>query len=419
MPNLVQLTYSSVASRRFRPSELRELLALSRQHNHELGVTGILLYADGSFFQVLEGATETVEKLFDVIARDKRHRQVTEIIKEPIAQRDFGEWTMGYTELTDEEANAILGANDFFINGNTFTQLQHNRARKLLQAFKEGRWRSRLSGGSSATVDVIDQAGNGPADAHVPEVTHPMPIRDHYSFAYQPIVDVSSRTIFSYEALIRGINNEPARDVLKKIPAADMHHFDELSRKQAIRIAAHLGLHTHLNLNFLPRSIENSPTAITSLLEVTEHLGIRPEQIVVEILEREIISDYTLFNDIINECRSAGVVFAIDDFGSGYAGLKMLAEFQPNLIKIDMDLIRDIHHRGPRQAILRGILRTCHDLGIDIIAEGVETTEEYQWLYNEGITLYQGNLFARPSFEKLAQKFSMPLKQAVTDGIIH
>lgn len=187
-----------------------------------------------------------------------------------------------------------------------------------------------------------------------------------------------------------------------------MHRFDEQSRLYAIRLAAHLGLNTRLNLNFLPRSTETSPCVISSLLKTCTECGLRADQIVIEILEREIISDYNAFQTVINESRGAGVIFAIDDFGSGYAGLNLLAEFQPNLIKLDMQLVREIQHKGPRQAIVRGIQRTCEDLGIDIIAEGVESTGEYHWLKDEGIALFQGDLLAKPGFESLAQEFVIP-----------
>jgi EAL domain-containing protein (putative c-di-GMP-specific phosphodiesterase class I) len=90
---------------------------------------------------------------------------------------------------------------------------------------------------------------------------------------------------------------------------------------------------------------------------------------------------------------------AIDDFGAGYSGLNLLADFQPDQIKLDMKLVRGIERHGPRQAIVRAIDQACQDLGIDVIAEGVETVEEYAWLANQGIKLFQGYLFAKPAFE--------------------
>jgi len=111
------------------------------------------------------------------------------------------------------------------------------------------------------------------------------------------------------------------------------------------------------------------------------------------------------FIETINQYRSSGVSIAIDDFGSGYSGLNLLADFQPDSIKIDMTLVRNIHARGPRQAIVRGIVRTCRDLGIDIVTEGVETEGEFLWCADEGIELFQGFFFAKPGFEHLPVAF--------------
>ncbi len=208
--------------------------------------------------------------------------------------------------------------------------------------------------------------------------------------------------------MIRGLNNELAEEVLNRVPTGEMHRFDERSRVLAIELAAHLGLSTHLDLNFLPLSVKSSSTAITSILEAADRRGIPHERIVLEILESEIIGDLSGFQAAVDEYRGSGLVFAIDDFGAGYAGLNLLADFQPNIIKLDMHLVRGIERKGPRQAIVRGILRTCRDLGIDIIAEGVETLEEYEWLRSEGIELFQGMLFAEPAFERLSKSIRLP-----------
>lgn len=211
-----------------------------------------------------------------------------------------------------------------------------------------------------------------------------------------------------YEALIRGRNNESAATVLARVDPADMHTFDEQCRKVAIGMAAQMGLTTHLNLNFLPLSIETSPTVISSMLAAAARHQIDPGQLILEILEREIITDYEGFKQAMNRHRDSGMKVAIDDFGAGYAGLNLLSEFQPEFIKLDMHLVRGIESNGPRQAIVRGIIRTCVDLGIDIIAEGVETINEFQWLYQEGIKFHQGLLFAEPAFEQLPRTFNLP-----------
>ena len=229
-----------------------------------------------------------------------------------------------------------------------------------------------------------------------------------YAFAFQPIIHAPSRSIYSYEALIRGPAGETAASVLQQVEPSATHAFREQQRIAALESAARLGLRTRININFQPSDIAHSATAISSLLAAAERCRIPFESIILEVLESEIIRDSGDFSARMNPYRTSGLTFAIDDFGAGYAGLNLLADFQPNLIKIDMNLVRGIESNGPRQAILRGIVRTCLDLGIDIIAEGVETAEEYDWFRREGIELFQGFLLAKPEFDRLPTDFHLP-----------
>ena len=227
------------------------------------------------------------------------------------------------------------------------------------------------------------------------------PIWPEFSFAYQPIVNVRTRTVESYEALVRGPGGRSAGEVFSKISEADKYRFDEMLRISAVKLAGEIGIKCHLNLNFLPRSLSFSETAISSTLEAARSAGIPISSIVIEITENEIIDNVTWFRDNIIKYREEGVNFSIDDFGAGYSGLNLLADFQPESVKIDMSLVHDIESNGPRQAIVRGIIRTCQDLGIDLIAEGVETNAECKWFFDEGIDRMQGYFLARPGFETL------------------
>ena len=121
----------------------------ARRKNAQRSVTGMLLYTSGSFFQVLEGEEETVTELFAIIAPDRRHKNATMIIREPIARRAFGDWTMGFAEMDASELAHIEGLNDFLHPGNSLTKLQPGRASKLLAAFAQGRWRARVEGGAN------------------------------------------------------------------------------------------------------------------------------------------------------------------------------------------------------------------------------------------------------------------------------
>lgn len=222
-----------------------------------------------------------------------------------------------------------------------------------------------------------------------------------FSFAFQPIVNVELGIIHAFEALVRGENNESAWSVFKGVSPEKMHSFDAMLRDKAIPLAKALGIECNLNLNLMPAGFEMSDDVIDSTISSAYACGMSPDKLTLEITETEMIKDYRVFSKRISKYRTLGVKFSIDDFGAGYSGLNMLAEFQPDDIKLDMTLIRDIHINGPRQAIIRGIIRTCQDLGIDIVAEGVEVVEEYWWCKHEGIDLYQGYLFAKPGFQKL------------------
>lgn len=222
-----------------------------------------------------------------------------------------------------------------------------------------------------------------------------------FSFAFQPIVDSVMRQTISYEALIRGPRGEAAWSILSRISPDEIHRFDADGRIAAIAMAAKLELACDLNLNFLPQSLLNSRTSLDSTLEAAERHRISFERLVIEMTEGEIIHDHAQFAQLINQYRARGIKVAIDDFGAGYSGLNLLAEFQPDQIKIDMTLLRGIDGNGPRQAIMRAIIAVCRDLGIDVIAEGIETVNEFRWFEEEGVRLFQGFLFAKPGFESL------------------
>lgn len=142
---LIRVIYASQAAVPFSASELQSLLAVARSANAGIGVTGMLLLVEQSFFQVLEGQDAVVVELYEKIAADPRHRRIVKIIEEPIAHRDFAAWTMGFAGMQRAELARIEGLNDFFSTGRCFTELKAGRARTLLEAFKQGRWRQGMA----------------------------------------------------------------------------------------------------------------------------------------------------------------------------------------------------------------------------------------------------------------------------------
>lgn len=150
MSSLVHCIYTSAATRAFGASELADLLLRARENNDRGGLTGMLLYTEGTFFQVLEGPPEIVEALLARIEHDPRHHQITRIITEPIPKRTFEGWTMGYQAISREDLAEIPGMNDFFGKGQCFADIDSSRAKKVLAAFRDGRWRKGLSGARQA-----------------------------------------------------------------------------------------------------------------------------------------------------------------------------------------------------------------------------------------------------------------------------
>ncbi len=139
--SLIHCIYASAANHALDDAARRELLRVARSNNERLGITGMLLYVDDSFFQILEGEAEVVDELFLHIAGDPRHSNVTEIIREPVVRRAFPDWSMGYAAVSRADILATTGLNDFFGDASCLRDIDAGRAKKLLHAFACGRWR--------------------------------------------------------------------------------------------------------------------------------------------------------------------------------------------------------------------------------------------------------------------------------------
>lgn len=230
------------------------------------------------------------------------------------------------------------------------------------------------------------------------------PLQFEFSYAFQPIVDVHARKVFAHEALVRGPAGEPAGSVLSRITAENRYSFDQACREKAIRIAASLNLRSHLSINFLPNAIYRPEVCIRSTLQAADRHGFPVERIIFETVEGEQISDGKWLAEILSEYKRISFKTAIDDFGAGFAGLNLLADFQPDMVKLDMALIRGIDHSPSRRAIVAGVVSMCEQLAINVIAEGIETRDEAHCLSDLGISLMQGYWFGRPQFESAARE---------------
>lgn len=228
-----------------------------------------------------------------------------------------------------------------------------------------------------------------------------------FTMAFQPIVDCKAQSIFGYEALVRGVNNESAYSIISRINESNRYLFDQQCRIKAIALASKLGIDSMLSINFLPNAVYKPERCIRTTLEAAKKYNFPSERIMFEFTEVEKIDDSEHVKRIVAYYGSLGFKTAIDDFGSGYSGLNLLADFQTNIVKLDMELIRHIDCDKARQSIVSNCLNIFNDLNITALAEGIETEEEYQWLAQAGVSLMQGYFFARPGFECLPTvKFS-------------
>jgi len=224
------------------------------------------------------------------------------------------------------------------------------------------------------------------------------------AMAFQPIVGPGTGGVFAYEALVCGADGRGAASVLAAVDEANRYAFDQACRVTAIEAATALGLAATgalLSINFLPNAVYEPGACIRATLRAAERTGFPTSSLMFEVAEAERVSDPARLRHILHSYKEMGFTVAIDDFGAGHSGLSLLADFQPDLVKLDMGLVRGIDADRARRAIVGGLLRICADLGVAVIAEGVETEAEHRALRDLGATMFQGFLFGRPAFMAL------------------
>ena len=221
--------------------------------------------------------------------------------------------------------------------------------------------------------------------------------------AFQPIVDIAGKTIFAHEALVRGVGGEGAFSILSQVADENRYAFDQECRVKAIEMATALDLPrdgARLSINFMPNAVYEPRACIRLTLATALRTGFPLDRIIFEFTEDEKVDTNHLLN-ILRTYRAMGFKTAIDDFGAGYAGLGLLSKFQPDIVKLDMELVRGIDRDEVKQKIVKSMLDLMAGLGVQTICEGVETDDELQTLQGLGATLIQGYALARPAFESL------------------
>jgi EAL domain-containing protein (putative c-di-GMP-specific phosphodiesterase class I) len=224
--------------------------------------------------------------------------------------------------------------------------------------------------------------------------------------AFQPIVDIVRRTVFAYEALVRGTEQESAGDVLGQVTEESRSAFDQSCRIKAMILAQQLGIAEQgalLSVNFMPGADYSAADCFQRTVQAAEWTGFPLTSLMFEISEMESLNDIERLRAISAEYRRHGLTIALDDFGAGNSGLNLLADIEVQVLKLDGRLVRGINFQPRAEEIVRSTAAMAHRLGIQIVAECVETEAEVEILLEAGITLMQGYLFAAPTFESIPE----------------
>lgn len=387
---LTTLIYRSQLNVSCRSAQLSALVERARIRNTGLNITGILLSNGHEVLQILEGAEESVVKLFNKIREDKRHTGVVELMRDYDPRRRFENVGMLLFDLEVTSPKEVLQSVLHYSKLESYLT-SDDRVFKFIQSFITGK-------NTSLSGIRIDADKWTLIPEHLPFGVGIGLIPDQAcQFAFQPIVEPSEGKISSLEALIRGNDGGSPEHFFNTLDQDKIYEVDLQTKAYAFALAEKLGIGGHkIAVNLLPMSLVNVPGAVEFLVTQIKKHGLQPEQVVVEVTENEMISGFNKFNSAIKQLRAEGIGLAIDDFGSGYAGLSLLTKFQPDKIKIDREIVSNIHLSGPKQAIVKSIVSCCTDLEITLVAEGIEKMEEWCWLESAGIRRFQGFLFARP-----------------------
>lgn len=386
---LKTVIYASHLNPNYSKSFLEALLKNAQIHNSSLEVTGILIFDGQNFMQLLEGPSESVDAIYSMICKDIRHQQIIELLSDYGPRRYFPKKGMEFFDITDTNSDATF-QKICELSSLEYKDVINKRVFKYIHKFISGK----IYNPSLKSEEWVFQQ-------EVPIVTTPHSQQQVFSsfpcaYTFQPILDPLKKHIYYLEALIRTNKGGSAFDYLSAVPA-DKTYIDDIHSKEFLfAIAAHvLTRREKVSINIMPESLVVNPNAPEQLLKYAAAHGITPERVVVEITENEIASNFGIFLEQINVLKSYGFMIALDDFGAGYAGLSMLTQIKPDKIKLDRIIICDIHKKLINQAVVKSVISFCNELGIELVAEGVESIEEWLWLKSVGIERIQGFLFSK------------------------
>lgn len=217
---------------------------------------------------------------------------------------------------------------------------------------------------------------------------------------YQPVFDSLTSRVYGYEALVRGPSNSALHAPLTLIQAAAkagrLFELDLVCRELAIRRFQELTLPGKLFLNVNPLSLVEPTFRPGETLRLLKEVDLSPARVVIEITEQQPLDDYAILKAAVAHYTEAGFAIAIDDLGAGYAGLRLWSELHPGYVKIDHHFIENISTDPVKCEFVRSIGGMAGRLGCRVVAEGIESAEDYATVQDLGIRLHQGYHLARP-----------------------
>jgi len=220
---------------------------------------------------------------------------------------------------------------------------------------------------------------------------------------YQPIVALLDGGVHGFEALSAGPRGDIFESPEMLFSFAEetdqIVELERLCRSSAIRGAGILGTERKLFINTSARGLCDPDLLGPEQRELIASVGLLPENLVVEVTERVAIAGNREVRGAVDRLRAEGVQFAVDDVGAGYASLQAVAEVEPQYLKFDLSLVRDIHQSRIKQGLLESLVGLAEKIDARVVAEGVEQAEEYHTLRELGVPLAQGFLFAAPQPE--------------------
>jgi EAL domain-containing protein (putative c-di-GMP-specific phosphodiesterase class I) len=350
-------------------------------------------------------------------------------------------------QILEESKNELLNEKDFIaishVRGDEFvlflnppaerpwtdsalevlSEKMRNSIRRKLERFKEQRWHSNLNvhtGYASILRDpttrierLIQRAIARAKEVSGQEVENEM-MRQHVALQkiisqnsilimFQPIVFLEDLRILGYEALSRGPEDSGFEGTELLFSFAESTNMlldlERLCRKNALRAAQSLNIRRKLFLNSSAKALQDKNFTPDQLAEYVSELGLNQDGIVLEITERVAIQEWESFKKVLRQFRNHGFQIAIDDMGAGYSSLQAIAELEPDYLKFDISLVRNIHESLIKKGLLETLVSLSSKINASVIAEGIEDRQEYQALRSLGVQLGQGYLFASPSIQ--------------------